>query len=297
MAKQPQKQPGTGLPPLLPLEYCRLGRAASLLGCEEGDLIHWGSINAISLYVLFSSHSSALGSGICLIHDNQWMNRRDDMSGYGRSMDIALNDRAGYRLISAVEYSTRDCVGWLNGFWRVWPPRLKIMELTPDAQEPFYVAARDCKNEVVVAGVGHKYATRGVYFNAVTSALGLEEAEKNPPMVELAAHDLWIFRKDLELVHQHIHSGKPLPIDTDNAEQAATAEMAADSEKPVPRTTLNQSKAITELLTKLGYTDDDFRGSIGALQQKLSRDGLGGTLTDIDKNTLTAWLERAGVRW
>lgn len=227
MAKQPQKQPGTGLPPLLPLEYCRLGRAASLLGCEEGDLIHWGSINAISLYVLFSSHSSALGSGICLIHDNQWMNRRDDMSGYGRSMDIALNDRAGYRLISAVEYSTRDCVGWLNGFWRVWPPRLKIMELTPDAQEPFYVAARDCKNEVVVAGVGHKYATRGVYFNAVTSALGLEEAEKNPPMVELAAHDLWVFRKDLELVHQHIHSGKPLPIDTDNAEQAATTEMAA----------------------------------------------------------------------
>lgn len=35
--------------PLLPLEYCKLGRAARMLGCEVDDLIHWGAIGAIKL--------------------------------------------------------------------------------------------------------------------------------------------------------------------------------------------------------------------------------------------------------
>lgn len=35
--------------PLLPLEYCKLGRAARMLGCEVEDLIHWGAIGAIKL--------------------------------------------------------------------------------------------------------------------------------------------------------------------------------------------------------------------------------------------------------
>lgn len=36
---------------LLPLEYCKLDRAARLLGCEIEDLIHWGAIGAIELSV------------------------------------------------------------------------------------------------------------------------------------------------------------------------------------------------------------------------------------------------------
>ena len=283
------------LPPLLPLEYCRIDRAARLLDCEEGDLIHWGSIGAIALYALFSCRPSELNSGICFINDNQLTKRLGEPSSR-ILVDFALNDRASYRLIQTIEYTTQDCSGWLEGFWRVWQPQLKIMELTPDAREPFYVAARDYNNETVVAGVGFTPAIRGAYFNAVASVNGLEAAEKRTPIVELTANDLWIFRKDLELVHQHKHSGKPLPINIDNDEQAATIEMVAASEKPTPRTTVNQSNAIVELLIAHGFTDEDFRGSIGVLQQKLSRDGLGGTLTAIDKNTLTAWLERAGVR-
>jgi hypothetical protein len=39
------------MPKLLPLEYCKLDRAATLLGCEVEDLIHWGSIGAINLCI------------------------------------------------------------------------------------------------------------------------------------------------------------------------------------------------------------------------------------------------------
>lgn len=35
------------LPPLLPLEYCRIDRAARMLECEVEDIIHWGATAAI----------------------------------------------------------------------------------------------------------------------------------------------------------------------------------------------------------------------------------------------------------
>lgn len=43
------KPKGRPLPPLLPLEYCRLDRAARMLECEVGDLIHWAGTGAIKL--------------------------------------------------------------------------------------------------------------------------------------------------------------------------------------------------------------------------------------------------------
>ncbi|EIU1019971.1 hypothetical protein L3226_004724, partial [Salmonella enterica] len=62
------------------------------------------------------------------------------------------------------------------------------------------------------------------------------------------------------------------------------------------RVTAVQSKAIVELLTAHGFTAEDYKGAIPALQQKLTRKGLNGTLTSVDKNALTAWLKKAGVR-
>lgn len=42
---------------LLPLEYCKLDRAAKLLGCEVEDILHWGKIGAINICV------KGIGSG------------------------------------------------------------------------------------------------------------------------------------------------------------------------------------------------------------------------------------------
>lgn len=40
---------GRKLPPLLPVEYCRLDRAARMLECEVEDLLHWGATGAVKL--------------------------------------------------------------------------------------------------------------------------------------------------------------------------------------------------------------------------------------------------------
>ncbi|MCS0292964.1 hypothetical protein [Vibrio alginolyticus] len=39
--------------PLLPLEYCSVDRAARLLGCEVGDILHWMEIKAVNAYFRF----------------------------------------------------------------------------------------------------------------------------------------------------------------------------------------------------------------------------------------------------
>ncbi|MDP5131373.1 MAG: hypothetical protein NWQ54_10855, partial [Paraglaciecola sp.] len=40
---------GRPLPPLLPLEYCSINRAAKMLDCETEDILHWAEIGAIQL--------------------------------------------------------------------------------------------------------------------------------------------------------------------------------------------------------------------------------------------------------
>lgn len=47
------KTKGRPLLPLLPLEYCSIGRAARMLDCEPEDLLHWGAIGAIDLTYKF----------------------------------------------------------------------------------------------------------------------------------------------------------------------------------------------------------------------------------------------------
>jgi hypothetical protein len=42
---------GRKLPPLLPVEYCRLDRAARMLECETEDLLHWAEIKSIDLWL------------------------------------------------------------------------------------------------------------------------------------------------------------------------------------------------------------------------------------------------------
>lgn len=42
---------GRKLPPLLPVRYCSLDRAARMLECETEDLLHWAEIKAIDLWL------------------------------------------------------------------------------------------------------------------------------------------------------------------------------------------------------------------------------------------------------
>ena len=47
------------LPPLIPLEYCKLDRAARMLSCEVEDILHWGAIGAVKLYLMVDENRYA----------------------------------------------------------------------------------------------------------------------------------------------------------------------------------------------------------------------------------------------
>lgn len=58
--------------PLLPLEYCRITRAAQLLNCEVNDILHWGAVGAIRLSVMLDNAPAimVLSDEDGLIEDN-----------------------------------------------------------------------------------------------------------------------------------------------------------------------------------------------------------------------------------
>lgn len=264
MTKRPQTAP---IPPLLPLEYCRPKRAAELLHCHVEDLYHWAAIGAIHLYVM--AQKAERPSQI-------YVKKQQYLAHLVRSKTLKFG--ASFVVTDFTEGGSDDwCSGKavLSGFWAIRRRHIELWEedgvFTPRDGDIFELSAN---------------------FSDNTSPIW---ADVRFPNIE---DHLWLMREDLELLQRHISSGLPLPLNGDSHEQTTMAEIAAAAAGELkPRITANQSRAIVELLIARGYTDDDFRGSIEALQQKLSREGLGGTLTAIDKNTLTAWLERAGVRW
>lgn len=54
------KTKGRPLPPLLPLEYCSIERAAKMLDCEIEDFYHWAEIGAIDLYLIIDAESTVM---------------------------------------------------------------------------------------------------------------------------------------------------------------------------------------------------------------------------------------------
>ncbi|EEG3671971.1 hypothetical protein GZ359_000408 [Salmonella enterica] len=70
---------------------------------------------------------------------------------------------------------------------------------------------------------------------------------------------------------------------------------ATPVKEPKLRITTNLTTALISALKQLGFTDEDFGGEVPALQQKLTRKGLG-DIAAHDKNTLVAWLKKANVR-
>ncbi|WP_019675883.1 hypothetical protein [Arsukibacterium perlucidum] len=62
------KNKGRPLPPLLPLEYCNIVRAARLLECEIEDILHWFEIGAIDLYLKVDDQNC----GVLVLDKNEY---------------------------------------------------------------------------------------------------------------------------------------------------------------------------------------------------------------------------------
>ncbi|MFQ1710110.1 hypothetical protein ACK39S_16720 [Aeromonas veronii] len=288
---KPKEKTDLSIPPLLPLEYCRPERAAKLLKCEIEDLFHWAAIGAIKIYVNAARALDGINTaGIRLPKEVSpaFVIKPNPIEGtfkFGAGFNFIRVGKMG-----SPGYEMSDdgyChfkVSKLYGFWAIAP--LHFWHWEQDGG---------------ISNSDEYYLTLLSSFDLSASAYAFDVPDIDIT-VQVAASfpslkdNLWLMREDLEQLHLHIHTGQPFPIWSDDKEQCAMTQMLATTRESPSRTTANQSRVIVELLTALGFTDEDYQGSIADLQRKISRQGVSGTLTDVDRSTVKNWLQRAGVR-
>ncbi len=263
--------------PLLPLEYCRIDRAARLLKCEVLDLLHWGATNRVELNLRLE-RESVISSPLL---DEETIAEMIVAFVVGTSPTYEAKDRTikqtkiSFDEFTAVdEMQVLDLVSpWLEaraiGLWALASSTLCLFEQEKTAQ-------------IINAGVALSRRTQNGELMVVLAA-----REDWTPDV----NELFIRKECLHRLSEHIASGKPLPKLQDGI---ITSELA--QAMPKARSTAKQSLVIAELLTAHGVKDEDFQGSIEALKQKIASKGLSKTLVNVDKNTLSDWLRKAGVR-
>lgn len=263
--------------PLLPLEYCRIDRAARLLECEVLDLLHWGVTNRIALNLRLE-REPVVSSPLL---DEEAIAEMIVALVIGTAPTDEATDRTIKQTkISFDEFTFVDGMQvldfvspWLEaratGLWTLESSTLCLFE-------------QEKKAQTINAGVA-------LYRRTENGELMVVLAEREGWMPDV--NELFIRKECLHRLSEHIESGKPLPKLQDGI---VTSELA--QAMPKPRSTAKQSLAIAELLTAHGVKAEDFHGSIEALQRKIASKKLSATLADVDKNTLADWLRKAGVR-
>lgn len=219
---------------LLPLEYCKLDRAAKLLGCEVEDILHWGIIGAINLCVKDPGIARLIAGPVSDDHPDSVTFKIDSdrelspqLSNYSRCFTDAplLDDQTGVLLTEICKYDV-----YLYGLWAVNYPRYDYLKyginrkiiLIPcfQSDESYEIYAQLKSNEELA---DHPDA----------AWLGLDDDD----FFDFTINDLWIVRPDLEKIYNAIHGDGILPNMLNNTEVARKirkidAQIQRDTQKP-----------------------------------------------------------------
>ncbi|MBZ6065290.1 hypothetical protein LA374_03560 [Aeromonas schubertii] len=186
--------------PLLPLEYCRIDRAARLLNCEIDDIVHWCSLGVIQgvFWIYDSLCTPVFFKGDEIIEDDSEYNRLLD--SFFCLNDVEPNENKTVLLgphstlnisIPSVKRGSTPIIS-AEGFWSV---DKKIFE--------YFALHRDTYLEewaLSPIGVGQGDHSMSIF---------LFESEHDNIITPSSA---WIFKHDLDLLKEHIKSGEPFPI-------------------------------------------------------------------------------------
>lgn len=244
------------------LEYCRIDRAAELLGCEVCDLLHLEEVNHLSLYWNFKSELATL----------TWIELPSPKSVkcMGRVLIIGPHTRVGSLVANGfldADKRDEDLPILLCGLWN--------------------------------AHGRHSYdLDTGPMMCVEISPDGVQMAAEMPEQWQKPSDDeLYIMQADLMRLRKAITTGEPLESrDGLSNKQSEQMQQVRQQVNRRVRESIKPHRAIVEVLTATGFEPEDFRGSIPVLQAKLANKGFGGLLTSIDDKTLIDWLRRAGVR-
>ncbi|MCX7132417.1 hypothetical protein [Aeromonas sp.] len=265
--KNVDQSSSTTHPPLLPVAYCRLERAAKLLKCEVDDLYHWASIGAIQIFTM--AQKSKCAAKLYLVSDvlTKYLEQEIDLM-YG----------AYFNVISAETFEAfpgeetwSDVVADISGFWALrrkhfmqWEETGGLVEEGQDAIE-------------LITSCSYKNAASVVW---ATASL--------PNVME----HLWIMRDDLEKLHQHIINGTPFEYGHPKPPlPSPPAHKTAQQKDPTPK----QARAILGMALNIygpKRNIPSIKSVYDAVMGKLASDGFE---VEVTEKQFGSWLRDGGL--
>lgn len=268
------KTKGRPLPPLLPLEYCPIGRAAKMLECETEDIFHWAEIGAVTLSVNASFDS------LKLIVNNDTRNELTELAKANNNDDFDYLTLVINRCVINIKHSEltltendRQPVAFSShGIWRI------------PLFDSLIFAKQEGRNEGMLL-----YVSTGKGIADKISLRGYPDADGLPIKINIS--DLVITSDQIQLLHDSITTGKPLANRYNNSEIAA--EMTAN-ERPPENNTPTKAMALhslCEYLIKTAKLDPKLINRPDALQTAVNKELLKLGISEIGgiKTLYNAW--------
>ncbi|MFB2831806.1 hypothetical protein ACE1BS_19785 [Aeromonas jandaei] len=281
---------GPKVPTLLPVEYCSPERAARMLGCDVDDIFHWAAIGAIKLYAIFDFFQVRFvnedsSGGMLNISANPWENKdytsiqRAGISSVFNYSSSVLKYGAELRIYSQSKFLGYEHIE-ISGLWEISQACISKVDYR-----------HSIENELswsISASYLEEYEGRSIKCIEIFD-VEIEDIEQRIRIV-------W---NDLSTLNKHITTGEKMNVapnrfgarrDTESPDEITNAGLNK------PRVTAHQATAIVELLASLGYTEKELKGSVEALQKKITLSSHSKKLSTITEKTFREWLERAGAR-
>jgi len=297
MARTHSKQTEPAITPLLPLEYCTIDRAATLLGCEMEDILHWCATGAVNLHANFQDETTYEYSRY-IFHDTQEIYAHVSI-GEKHENKLITHDDMRRESYYGKHISINNVINF-SGIEERWLESEAFVELyIPPLEQVFFHLPVKAEGYVKLSGF-FALIIENECANSIAKRIDLKEINimisSNNNFLGLTLNKpgdiyplLRVTHKEMLKMQKHISSGQPFKSETHPFEQFDA--------NITSRVTANQSKAIVDLLIALGYTLDDLQGSAEALQQKIAKNGHSSHLSGaITPKTLRAWISRGGSR-
>lgn len=268
---------------LLPLEYCKLDRAARMLGCEVQDIIHWAAVGAIDLCV------KDIGTGqIC---ENIRIN------GIAQNSSTLILQAHDVSSIKLSEYTSLSAVNRLIFSYELNDlPTIEIIRQKISFRG-FWVLTQvsylEANESMAAASILVPYASIYDLYGTL-SAHSTDEPEMEP----ITQDDLWILRPELEKLKRAIDEGSIYNI-YNNAELAQKNKELELNAPPeiASRVTVKQSDMIKALIltnSELEPLVDNASGLLTELEKLCAKKGIKTPVSDA--KTIRDWLSRASIR-
>ncbi|OOF10260.1 MULTISPECIES: hypothetical protein [unclassified Salinivibrio] len=241
-----KKKTDTQLPPLLPLEYCSVARAARLLGCEEEDIYHWREIGAIKLCaVLNGENCKAFVKPDFLYGELE----PEAIKNMKLEEELAKVHEPGEG--ENFQMDEGHVIG--SGPMEIDESLLNPMVVYDAVADGVWIEADDDTMEI---------SGPNLVSSSKTEHVGYEGGLKNAELVGIQVPDLQnrlvVMKSDLDKLHKAIHGLAPLPNRHNDSDIAA--EMAAKEKEAQAiassRVSAPQKLIIQELAKKVLDVDE-----------------------------------------